>query len=127
MIFLKMSCPACEGHVQFPENGIGVTVDCPHCTKPFLLEDPQAIYDWMLNQKFPLDRAGVIKVSDAKLNEIRLVGVRFVSLLGSGTPTDDCKASQALQGKRKRIATAPSLPLQKCDKQFCKCIWLAEA
>ena len=127
MIHLKMSCPACEGHVQFPENGIGVTIDCPHCAKQFLLENPEAIYEWMEKQKFPLDRASVIKVSDAKLNGFRLVGIKFVSLLGSGTLADDCKASLALQGKRKRLATAPSLPLPKCDKQFCKCIWLAEA
>jgi hypothetical protein len=124
-ILLKQSCPACSGHVKFPEEGIGLTIDCPHCSQPFLLEDPQAIYDWMQKQKFPLDRAGVVKSSEAKLNEFRLVGIEFVSILGCNNPGDDCEACLALKDRKLEIESAPPLPLPECDKKFCKCLYIA--
>ena len=120
-----MSCPSCSGHVQFPAEGIGLTIDCPHCTQSFLLEDPQNIFAWMDKQKWPLDRAGVIKTSEAKLNDLRQVGIGFVSLLGSNGP-DDCAACREIVGKKIGIESAPPLPLPGCDQKFCKCIYLAE-
>ena len=32
-----MSCPSCAGHVQFPDEGIGMSIDCPHCRASILL------------------------------------------------------------------------------------------
>ena len=31
MIEFKVSCPSCDGHVQFPEEMSGQRVSCPHC------------------------------------------------------------------------------------------------
>ena len=124
MIYLKMSCPGCGGHVQFPEEAIGLTVDCPHCNAPFLLEDPKSIYGWMQKQKWPLDRAGVTKTAEAKLNELRLVGMKHVGVLGSNS-SDDCEASQSIAGQNFTLETVPPLPLPACDRKFCKCIYIA--
>ena len=52
MTYLKQFCPACAGHVEFPEDGIGTVIDCPHCRASFLLcrqepmpPEPQKIED----------------------------------------------------------------------------------
>ena len=29
--FLKCACDSCGGHIEFPADGIGSTVPCPHC------------------------------------------------------------------------------------------------
>jgi hypothetical protein len=29
--FLKAVCPGCGGHIEFPPNGIGWKISCPHC------------------------------------------------------------------------------------------------
>src|SRR5262249_41882433 len=40
--FLKCSCQKCGGHIEFPAEGAGLTIPCPHCgaqtalvSKPF--------------------------------------------------------------------------------------------
>ena len=35
--FLKCTCAHCGGHIEFPAEGVGVTVDCPHCAGAVLL------------------------------------------------------------------------------------------
>src|SRR6266404_5185372 len=32
--YLKGECGACRGHIEFPAEAAGTTVDCPHCGKP---------------------------------------------------------------------------------------------
>jgi hypothetical protein len=34
---LKIACPSCGQHIEFPANGIGQTIPCPTCEKPLLL------------------------------------------------------------------------------------------
>ncbi len=29
--FLKCTCAGCGGHIEFPADGIGMTIPCPHC------------------------------------------------------------------------------------------------
>src|SRR4051794_40601314 len=29
--YLKCSCRACGGHIEFPSNAVGISVACPHC------------------------------------------------------------------------------------------------
>ena len=43
--FLKCSCAACGGHIEFPADGIGSTVPCPHCgcATELTLETPPVI------------------------------------------------------------------------------------
>jgi len=31
--FLKGECTQCGGHIEYPAESIGVTIDCPHCGK----------------------------------------------------------------------------------------------
>src|SRR5260370_38148591 len=32
--YLKGECSECGGHVEFPAEAAGTTIDCPHCGKP---------------------------------------------------------------------------------------------
>jgi hypothetical protein len=32
--YLKGSCQHCGGHIEFPVELVGTTIDCPHCQKP---------------------------------------------------------------------------------------------
>ena len=32
--FLKCPCDHCGGHIEFPADGIGATIPCPHCARP---------------------------------------------------------------------------------------------
>lgn len=31
--FYKCPCSSCDGHIEFPEEGVGLSVACPHCGK----------------------------------------------------------------------------------------------
>lgn len=35
--FLKCSCETCQGHIEFPEEGLGQSIACPHCGSETLL------------------------------------------------------------------------------------------
>ena len=41
--FLKCTCTQCGGHIEFPADGIGQTVPCPHCQWPteLVLDAPE--------------------------------------------------------------------------------------
>lgn len=39
--YSKMSCGACGGHLEFPAEAAGQTIDCPHCGKPLTLAAPK--------------------------------------------------------------------------------------
>jgi hypothetical protein len=41
--FLKGECEHCGGRLEFPADGIGTTIDCPHCGQPteLMLETPK--------------------------------------------------------------------------------------
>lgn len=32
--YLKGECSECGGHLEFPADSTGMTIDCPHCSKP---------------------------------------------------------------------------------------------
>lgn len=35
--YFKCACQRCGKHIEFPSNGVGVTIDCPHCGKQTVL------------------------------------------------------------------------------------------
>lgn len=37
---ITMRCPQCDGGVEFPANGIGQKIACPHCQAEFILQKP---------------------------------------------------------------------------------------
>jgi sarcosine oxidase delta subunit len=39
---LKIACPSCAGHVEFPAEMRGQIINCPHCDLSVLLELPGA-------------------------------------------------------------------------------------
>lgn len=44
--YFKCACQRCGKHIEFPSNGVGVIVDCPHCGKQTVLgvaADPAAV------------------------------------------------------------------------------------
>jgi hypothetical protein len=38
--FLKISCPACGGHVRFAIQNLGQQIPCPHCRAAMVLQSP---------------------------------------------------------------------------------------
>jgi DNA-directed RNA polymerase subunit RPC12/RpoP len=38
--FLKISCTACGGHIEFPSNLFGQKIPCPHCQATIALQKP---------------------------------------------------------------------------------------
>ena len=38
--FLKCACQSCGGAIEFPGQGVGLSVQCPHCSQKTLLTDP---------------------------------------------------------------------------------------
>lgn len=41
--YLKCSCSHCRGHIEFPADSIGATIDCPHCGAQTELYLPEPI------------------------------------------------------------------------------------
>ena len=37
---VKMVCPSCGGHIEFPSHALGQKIDCPHCAKTITLLRP---------------------------------------------------------------------------------------
>ncbi|MDB6066222.1 MAG: hypothetical protein JWR26_2430 [Pedosphaera sp.] len=35
--YLKCSCKLCGNHIEFPQEAVGATVNCPHCGQPTVL------------------------------------------------------------------------------------------
>lgn len=40
--YLKIACPSCSEHVEFPSEMRGQVINCPHCTLSLVLELPGA-------------------------------------------------------------------------------------
>ena len=38
--YIKISCPACDQHIELPEKLIGESVVCPNCSQPFIVPEP---------------------------------------------------------------------------------------
>jgi len=38
--YLKISCPHCSGHIEFPVHALGQQIQCPHCAKTIALLEP---------------------------------------------------------------------------------------
>jgi hypothetical protein len=36
--YLKIACPSCTGHIEFPAQMRGMVINCPHCTLSMILE-----------------------------------------------------------------------------------------
>jgi hypothetical protein len=36
--YLKVACPSCSGHIEFPSLMRGQVINCPHCTLSMILE-----------------------------------------------------------------------------------------
>jgi hypothetical protein len=39
--YLKIACPSCSGHIEFPQEMRGQIIACPHCTLSIVLELPE--------------------------------------------------------------------------------------
>ncbi|MCX6896312.1 MAG: hypothetical protein NTZ16_12605 [Verrucomicrobia bacterium] len=63
--------------------------------------------------------------SAERLADMRAAGIEFVEVLGCNNPGEDCEACCAMRGQKIEINLATPLPLPGCDKEFCKCIYLA--
>jgi hypothetical protein len=37
---VKMVCPSCGGHIEFPSHALGQKIGCPHCAKTITLLQP---------------------------------------------------------------------------------------
>jgi uncharacterized paraquat-inducible protein A len=41
--FLKISCPACGGHIAFAIQNLGQQIPCPHCQAVIALRKPESL------------------------------------------------------------------------------------
>ncbi len=66
--FLKCSCAQCGGHIEFPAEGLGLSIDCPHCAQPtelaLVLPAPTSAFD-SRNRKWIMAGAMVLMVGVA--------------------------------------------------------------
>lgn len=37
---LKIACPECQGHIEFPAHALGQKIACPHCKMAITLKEP---------------------------------------------------------------------------------------
>ena len=42
IIYWKVACPNCTGHIEFPSQMRGDIINCPHCTLSMILELAEA-------------------------------------------------------------------------------------
>lgn len=70
-------------------------------------------------------REEVRQQSIASLERMRAVGIKFVELIGAGSGIRSCAASASLRRQKIEIDFAAPLPLADCDKEFCKCLYIA--
>lgn len=75
-IFLKCSCPYCEGHIEFPQESIGTEANCPHCGKTITLFALQAAPPPIL----PI-RPRLKKISGSKTIWIIAASVGLIAIL----------------------------------------------
>lgn len=122
-IYLKISCPSCNGHVEFPASVIGQLVDCPHCGGAIFLADPKAAFRNVGKTNGPIMRDELVNLEESRLNDMRMAGIKFVEVLGPGF--GECAAYRKIQGKKFPIESAPPIPLPACKKKFCKCLYIA--
>jgi hypothetical protein len=60
MEYIKALCEHCDGAIEFPVDGIGETINCPHCQEEIVLENPNATREELetfiqRNSKYYLD------------------------------------------------------------------------
>jgi len=82
--FLKISCGACGGRIEFPANAFGEQIPCPHCQAAIILQKPVSVKmscpacaghlefpDYALGQKIPCPHCQVDIVLTAQSSEPR--------------------------------------------------------
>jgi hypothetical protein len=78
-----------------------------------------------------MTREEVRQQSAERLTDMREAGIKFVSVLGSPNPGENCEACMAIMSTREKdgdkieIEFAAPLPLPDCDREFCKCCYIA--
>lgn len=98
--YFKCHCQRCGGHIEFPSNGAGVTIDCPHCGK-----------------KTVLGVAGggpILKRS----NKVLWMALSLMLALGSGVMVfiRVQKPRQTVLARPAKVAEAPAVSLEKTTK-----------
>jgi hypothetical protein len=122
--FLKLSCPACDGHMEFPEYGVGQETNCPHCGEPLVLTDEKA-WDVFKQKKGTLTKTQAMRVERARLAQMKSAGIKSVGILGCNCPADECDSYRRIKDEVFKIESVPPLPLPGCDNKYCKCIYIA--
>lgn len=73
----------------------------------------------------PMTKEETARSSMERLESANQAGFKYVQVLGCGNPGEDCEACLAMQDQKIEIEFATPLPLPGCDKEFCKCVYLA--
>lgn len=99
--FLKCSCEHCGGRIEFPADGIGRVIPCPHCGKPteLALEIPAALTARQTTRSYKWFIAGGI---------ILLVGAVAIAAILITTNRMMSKARQRNEALRRSVL--PALP-----------------
>ena len=98
--YLKCNCTYCGGHIEFPADGVGATIACPHCGFKTVLQIPPS----------PSDAAPEEKKSGARTLIIVGVVVLIAAIpLGAKFLKSKGKADSA---KQSSTATATNTPVE---------------
>lgn len=94
----KATCPACNGHVEFPNSATGSTVPCPHCQTPMTLAATDATAN---------DTKASLGLS-APILAVMVAMVTGTVILLIGPNKDSKKGTKAVSTNAPAPTTAPS-------------------
>ena len=116
--FLKCACANCGGHIEFPAEGIGATIPCPHCgwqtelaleTPPVLTARPKRNLKWIIAGGVIL-LIGVVGVTGALIVASRVMKKVRTS---QASPRSVARATNAVPDTK-----IPSTPASKLINDF---------
>jgi hypothetical protein len=102
--YVICSCNSCDGHIEFPEDGVGQTIPCPHCGLDTTLFKPvgASVAPTARELKMPQSNIAVRLENQTKPEpEIHI----------SGLPGDPASSSKGKQPRKHKPLTVASTPM----------------
>jgi len=127
--YLKCTCSSCGGHIEFPAEGIGSTVTCPHCGWPteLTLETPTIVAARPSRSlKWAITGGVILFVGLAAAVGILIVAQRYAKK----NPLPSTAARSAVPPSHTNVAKAtanPNSPVQFTNDFSCSPVAIEQA